>query len=168
MQKSIVFFYTSNEQSKMKLENNSIYNNFMKIKYLGIYFAKNVRHAEDKIKLQHSSTAYLYYKYFTRTLVQAYTSTAYSTQCWKQVNKWKHFNIAIVSELIYKLSAVSIKIQRIFCRDWEANSQIQTLQGTQKSQNNLHKEQSSKIHTFWIPSFLQSYSHQYCVVPKSG
>lgn len=61
MQKSIVFFYTSNEQSKMKLENNSIYNNFMKIKYLGIYFTKNVRHMlktklNFSIQVQHTCT----------------------------------------------------------------------------------------------------------------
>ena len=35
---------TSNEQSKMKLENNSIYNSIKKIKYLGMYFTKSARH----------------------------------------------------------------------------------------------------------------------------
>ena len=35
-QKSIAFLYTNNEQSEIKVENNYIYNNIIKIKYLGI------------------------------------------------------------------------------------------------------------------------------------
>lgn len=35
-QKSIAFLYTNNEQSEIKVENNYIYNNIRKIKYLGI------------------------------------------------------------------------------------------------------------------------------------